>query len=577
MTHILLSLVTFKINVMPNYYTSIVSGIKAVSSSLIVLLVLAPAAIIAQDKCTIQYSGKLYTTKSDLPINCHRPGIDDKNFTYDTTPIKEESETAAIPLKQTIMFVDEIAGWFVVFDKKDHLCSSESVFVSPSGEYNFTALTKKNELIRGFVPNVYLNRIDPSSYPAYANSLKQGSPEQIMVSDLVVSVGMVRNDNYKVSVHVNASELKGYQSRLLELLSLPQEDQSAKGDVVASKESEGQKPVATNEKAEEKELAKSESSTESKTKPAKPAKVKKVKQKKEKAPKPAKEKKTSTDSSTEIAEETKEEEKEEPVEDKKTEVTKEPESGVEKDAVETDHVAEIQSAVDAKEVDSNNKSKESMVEEPEAVAQSGNPEKVTSSDSEVLLLETGQSNLGKRYVPKDNPEMTEADKEEISEIAMIQLKRLEDTFKTLVDRNINAHIKKKMRENTVQTLFVNDKAEVSVSSAARSAVTFHFIPDYLERLEKMFYQRVEIDFSDIHKVTDLKKNPDGTWTGIVTFTQVFKGYDQVDGLIPRYGDITHKSVTIIVRKVETFSGDARPDVEWIVLLGDIGVNETQKL
>lgn len=193
-------------------------------------------------------------------------------------------------------------------------------------------------------------------------------------------------------------------------------------------------------------------------------------------------------------------------------------------------------------------------------------------------VETDNQNLGKRIVPKLEDSISEEERTEIQLRAEEKLKELESSFTKLTNRQLSRAQKQRVRESTVEELFINDRASVSVSSLKSPQIVYHPIPVYLLRLETMIsgaYQEVEIEFSEIHKVSNFIKNPDGTWSAVVTFTQKFQGYKDLDGNKLSYSDITHKNVTVKIRRVELFTGDALPDVYWEVLLADIGVNQTE--
>lgn len=193
--------------------------------------------------------------------------------------------------------------------------------------------------------------------------------------------------------------------------------------------------------------------------------------------------------------------------------------------------------------------------------------------------EEAPKNLGAREMPEARKDMiTEEDKEEIQREAEDKLYRLQDCFDMLSNRNYSAQQKKRERETTVQDLFINDRANVGVSSVNTDVIKNYLIGEYLLRLERMIsaaYQKVEIVFSEIYKVSNFKPNPDGTWSATVTFSQEFRGFTDIDGKQLAYSDITEKSVTVKIRRVELFTGNSTPDVYWEVLLADIGVNQTR--
>ena len=114
------------------------------------------------------------------------------------------------------------------------------------------------------------------------------------------------------------------------------------------------------------------------------------------------------------------------------------------------------------------------------------------------------------------------------------------------------------------------ESEMGVSSLSREEVTYYPVREYFERLIALNYDKVNIQWYDIHYISDLEKQPDGTYVGVITIYQRFEGVME-DGLT--YKDTTKKDITIYVRKKETQIA-GRTISFWDVLLGDIRVTET---
>ncbi|MCD4736488.1 MAG: hypothetical protein K8R53_10615 [Bacteroidales bacterium] len=117
-------------------------------------------------------------------------------------------------------------------------------------------------------------------------------------------------------------------------------------------------------------------------------------------------------------------------------------------------------------------------------------------------------------------------------------------------------------------------SEVGVSSLYRPEISYYPIRVYFERLMRLNYSRVEIEWYKIEYVSDLERQPDGSFVGVITVFQKFSGYDQEGGLV--YQDITKKDITVYVNRKETQIA-GRLIGFWDVLLGDIRVKETMKL
>jgi len=115
-------------------------------------------------------------------------------------------------------------------------------------------------------------------------------------------------------------------------------------------------------------------------------------------------------------------------------------------------------------------------------------------------------------------------------------------------------------------------SEMGVSSLYRKKIAYYPIKEYLERLTRLNYQKVTISWFDIQYVSDLVKQPDGRYVGVITIYQKFEGVTK-EGLV--YKDITKKDITVYVERKQT-QIDGIPVGFWDVLLGDIRVKETTK-
>jgi hypothetical protein len=120
-------------------------------------------------------------------------------------------------------------------------------------------------------------------------------------------------------------------------------------------------------------------------------------------------------------------------------------------------------------------------------------------------------------------------------------------------------------------LFVDD-AEIGVSSLNREEVNYYQVQEYFKRLMALNYDRVTIKWYNIHYISDLERQPDGKYVGVITIYQRFEGISD-DGLT--YKDTTKKDITIYVEKKKT-QIRGRIIEFWDVLLGDIRVTETTK-
>jgi hypothetical protein len=121
----------------------------------------------------------------------------------------------------------------------------------------------------------------------------------------------------------------------------------------------------------------------------------------------------------------------------------------------------------------------------------------------------------------------------------------------------------------VEELFAPN-SDIGVSALGKKEVTYYKVRKYLEHLMALNYDHVTIKWYNIHYISDLERQPDGRYVGVITIYQRFEGESE-SGL--KYKDTTKKDITIYVdRKKTQIQGKL---VEfWDVLLGDIRVTET---
>ncbi len=116
-------------------------------------------------------------------------------------------------------------------------------------------------------------------------------------------------------------------------------------------------------------------------------------------------------------------------------------------------------------------------------------------------------------------------------------------------------------------------SEMGVSSLMRPEISYYSVRKYFERLMRLNYSKVEIEWYKVEYVSDLQKQPDGTYVGVITIFQKFKGFNKEGRMV--YQDTTKKDITVYVKRKETQIG-GRLIGFWDVLLGDIRVKETSE-
>jgi hypothetical protein len=85
------------------------------------------------------------------------------------------------------------------------------------------------------------------------------------------------------------------------------------------------------------------------------------------------------------------------------------------------------------------------------------------------------------------------------------------------------------------------------------------------------YDEVKIEWFNIEYISDLERQPDGRYVGVITIYQRFEGRS---GDKLKYVDTTKKDITVYVERKQTQIG-GRVIGFWDVLLGDVRVVETK--
>ncbi len=163
-------------------------------------------------------------------------------------------------------------------------------------------------------------------------------------------------------------------------------------------------------------------------------------------------------------------------------------------------------------------------------------------------------------------------KAEFEKKALQKTNQLNIYLKVICDKNANYEEINKAIDQSVG-LFVDENAMIETSSVNRNDIKRYKIRSYLSHIKLVNYDKIEIEWTNVQYVSDVKQGPDGNYYGVVSFEQVFRGYR--DGNLI-YKDITRKNTTVVLKTYEkNINGNIRN--VWDVLLSDIGVISTQSL
>ena len=191
---------------------------------------------------------------------------------------------------------------------------------------------------------------------------------------------------------------------------------------------------------------------------------------------------------------------------------------------------------------------------------------------ELILLITGLIFItGTVFAQDKQDNLSPQRKQAIDSLALEKVKDLSKYISIIGDKKTPWSDAQRVIERAVE-LFM-DGSEVGVSSLTTQQVNYYKVREYFDRLMQLNYDKVNIDWYKIQYVSDLERQPDGTYVGVITIYQRFQGFDKEKGLI--YEDTTKKDITVYVKRKETQIG-GRLIGFWDVLLGDIRVKETSK-
>nr|WKN35280.1 hypothetical protein K4G66_23150 [Tunicatimonas sp. TK19036] len=121
-------------------------------------------------------------------------------------------------------------------------------------------------------------------------------------------------------------------------------------------------------------------------------------------------------------------------------------------------------------------------------------------------------------------------------------------------------------------LFISDSSKVEVSSINRQDKKQYTIPQYLDRLRMLPYDKVELIWMQAQLVSQLRPGEDGKYYGVIAAQQLFRGY--LDNEIV-YQDVTDKNIEVVLARYEVFDEGVRKQ-KWDVFLSDIGVQQTRE-
>lgn len=167
------------------------------------------------------------------------------------------------------------------------------------------------------------------------------------------------------------------------------------------------------------------------------------------------------------------------------------------------------------------------------------------------------------------PEISPERKQAIDSLAMEKVKDLGKYISIIGNKDTPFSEANRVIDRALE-LF-SEGSQMGVSSLNKKDINYYGIREYFQRLMALNYDRVKIDWFNIQYISDLVRQPDGRYVGVITVYQRFTG-ETDDGL--KYVDTTKKDITVYVERKQT-QIQGRIIGFWDVLLGDIRVSETK--
>ncbi|MBK6860364.1 MAG: hypothetical protein IPK91_05960 [Saprospiraceae bacterium] len=145
---------------------------------------------------------------------------------------------------------------------------------------------------------------------------------------------------------------------------------------------------------------------------------------------------------------------------------------------------------------------------------------------------------------------------EIEQRALEKARELGDLLKIIGDKRNDRKIRQNAKDLAID-LFESDSNKIEVISKLSKKKSVFSIREYLNRLDHLPYDDVQIEWKYIQVVEDIKQKEDGSYYGKLRVYQLFEG--QGADKIAAYKDITEKDIEVKIQdqQIETGLGAGR--------------------
>lgn len=501
----------------------------------LLLMVFSIPHIAYSQTCVFETAADLYKVDDDEPQKIYRPKLDGTDIQYYESGSIDAAEVK-IKAKKVLLIHDQYQGHFLLVHTNNPRCSEGSQLLARPENEEIIVLTKQGELIKGY------GTIFPYSenLKIYKDEHHSGDYYRSVSSTTeVVFLIYFIDENPDTKFFVTGKELTKYANQLYDLL-IPAFETPAVAFIET--QTEPTEPQVEEIAEIENVIIPVEQSTNLPEEPEMINEVEEI---------VLIEEKTNIENSSE-------DEHEVQVAESSSLPTQ-----FEEPPVESKTPPPLETLTEQNNEETENT--EQLLTDNQQETDNKEPIETTIEDSSAPIL-SSESILK----PKNKLVLSDLEKDELMIKAKEKVETLGGCFEIIASTSA-ANAFKDDNYKLAVSLFIHDSVEVAVSSLTRNTFKHYKITTYLKRMRTFNYTDVEISFHNVSKVSNLRLNPDGTYTGIITFSQVFRGF--IEGK-PVYADRTDKNIEIIIRAREVFAGSLVASVEWDVFLGNIGVDQT---
>lgn len=166
-------------------------------------------------------------------------------------------------------------------------------------------------------------------------------------------------------------------------------------------------------------------------------------------------------------------------------------------------------------------------------------------------------------------ELDPASQEQLQNRGLQKARDLGKYLSVIASKNTEAADAYRAVEQAV-ILFLSDSSQVETKQP-NGERRVDFIRNYLTRLRMLKYSKVEIEWSEIAYVSNLRRAPDGNYYGVISVLQKFTGY--LDNK-PVFSDNTRKNIEIVLKTYRK-EVDGESLELWDVFLNNIGISASK--